>query len=113
MEAWKRAMVVRRKWWMAAGLIVLALLGALMWNWASLRAQARLGTAYGARIGCSCRYVEGRTMGSCQQDKEPGMALVRLADLPEERAVKASVPLLASRTARFKPGWGCLLDPIG
>jgi hypothetical protein len=41
------------------------------------------------------------------------MGLVSLTDLPDERAVQASVPLLASRTARFKPGWGCLLDPVG
>ncbi|HUD90678.1 hypothetical protein [Sphingobium sp.] len=106
-------MAVRRKWWMAAVLIGLVVSGALAWHWTSLSARARLGTAYGARIGCSCRYVEGRAMGSCQQDKEPGMAMVRLTDLPEEKAVKASVPLIASRTARFRPGWGCLLDPAG
>ena len=52
-------------------------------------------------------------MGSCANDKEPGMALVTLTDVPDQRAVRASVPLLAARTARFKPGWGCLLDPAG
>ena len=87
-------MAVRRKWWIGAALIVLMLLGLLAWNWTTLSARARLGAAYGARIGCSCRYVEGRAMGSCANDKEPGMAL-------------------AARTARFKPGWGCLLDPAG
>ncbi|MEA3542728.1 MAG: hypothetical protein U9R77_11515 [Pseudomonadota bacterium] len=106
-------MAVRRKWWIGAALIVLMLLGLLAWNWTTLSARARLGAAYGARIGCSCRYVEGRAMGSCADDKEPGMALVKLTDVPDERAVKASVPLLAARTARFKPGWGCLLDPAG
>lgn len=106
-------MLVRRKWWILGGLLVLALLGALAWHWTALSARARLGAAYGARLGCSCRYVEGRAMGSCNADKEPGMGLVSLTDLPEERAVQASVPLLASRTARFKPGWGCLLDPVG
>ncbi|KQN06662.1 hypothetical protein ASE85_19530 [Sphingobium sp. Leaf26] len=106
-------MLVRRKWWILGGLLVLVLLGALAWHWTSLSARARLGAAYGARIGCSCRYVEGRTMGSCNGDKEPGMGLVGLEDLPDQRAVQASVPLLASRTARFKPGWGCLLDPVG
>lgn len=103
-------MLVRRKWWILGGLLALMLLGLLAWNWTTLSARARLGAAYGARIGCSCRYVEGRAMGSCNDDKEPGMALVRLTDLPDQRAVQASVPLLASRTARFKPGWGCLLD---
>ena len=96
-------MAVRRKWWIGAALIVLMLLGLLAWNWTSLS----------ARIGCSCRYVEGRAMGSCADDKEPGMALVTLTDVPDQRAVRASVPLLAARTARFKPGWGCLLDPAG
>ncbi|WP_420145302.1 hypothetical protein [Sphingobium sp.] len=106
-------MPVRRKWWMGGGaLLLLVLLGLLAWQWTTISARARLGSAYGARLGCSCRYVEGRAMGSCNDDKEPGMAMVRLTDLPEERAVQASVPLLASRTARFKPGWGCLLDPV-
>lgn len=104
-------MVVRSKWWMIAGLLLLALLVTLGWNWSTLSAQARLGSAYGARMTCSCHYVEGRSMQNCQGDKAPGMAMVRLSDKPDERAVEAHVPLLASRTARFKPGWGCLLDP--
>lgn len=105
-------MGVRRRWWIIAALFVLALLGLVAWQGASLAARARLGAAYGARLGCSCRYVEGRAMGSCADDKEPGMALVRLKDVPDEKAVRASVPLLASRTARFKEGWGCLLEPV-
>jgi hypothetical protein len=40
------------------------------------------------------------------------MALVTLADDPESRSIDASVPLLASRTARYRQGWGCLLDPV-
>lgn len=94
------------------GVIGLLVLGLLMWNWSALRANAAVGAAYGARIGCSCRYVEGREMKSCTADMEPGMAIVHLADVPQERAVTASVPLLASRSARLKPGWGCLLDPV-
>jgi len=77
-------------------------LALLVWNGPTIHAQAQLGAAYGARLGCSCRYVEGRAMGSCEADK---------TDRPDESGVEAHVPLLASRTARFKPGWGCLLDP--
>jgi hypothetical protein len=51
-------------------------------------------------------------MESCKGDKEPGMALVTLSDDAESRSVEASVPLLASRTARYRKGWGCLLDPL-
>ncbi|MCP1469065.1 hypothetical protein J3E64_000736 [Sphingobium sp. OAS761] len=104
-------MVLARKWWTMAAVIALVLLGLFAWQAPGLVARARLGAAYGARITCSCRYVEGREMGSCGDDKEPGMALVRLTDRPDSRAVEATVPLLATRTARFRPGWGCLLDP--
>ena len=51
-------------------------------------------------------------MDSCRHDKEPGMTFVTLSDDPESRSVEASVPLLASRTARYRKGWGCLLDPL-
>jgi hypothetical protein len=102
----------RRKWIYGAGVLGLLLLALLVWNWGGLKARAAVGVAYGARVGCSCRYVEGRDMQSCEADKEPGMGVVRLVDVPQERAVAASVPLLASRSARFRPGWGCLLDPM-
>ena len=102
----------RRKPWVyalaALGLIAVLLLA---WNWSALRAQAQVGAGFGARVTCSCRYVEGRSLGSCRGDKEPGMALVMLSDDPEARTVKAGVPLLASRTARYRQGWGCLLEP--
>jgi hypothetical protein len=97
----------------AAAIVVLAaLIGWIAWNWSAWRAHARLGPGYGARMTCSCRYVEGRDMQSCDGDTEPGMWIVSIDDLPEERAVEASVPLLAERKARYRPGWGCLLDPL-
>jgi hypothetical protein len=101
----------RPPWLYAIALVILAVTLLAAWNWSAMRAKAEVGAAFGARVTCSCRYVEGRSMDSCQRDKEPGMALVRLSDDAETRAVRASVPLLASRTARYRPGWGCLLDP--
>ena len=88
--------------------LVLALIA---WNWPGLKAQAEAGSAYGARIGCSCRNVQGRGMESCREDMEPGMAMVRLDDDPAAQAVTGSVPLMAQRTARLRPGFGCVLDP--
>jgi len=92
-----------------AGLLVLVL-ALIAWNWPDLKAQAAAGSAYGARIGCSCRYVQGRGMESCREDMEPGMAMVRLDDDPAAQAVTGSVPLMAQRTARLMPGFGCVLD---
>ena len=105
-------MSARPKWIYALAAIVALLVLLLAWNWSALRARAAVGAGFGARVTCSCRYVEGRAMDSCKGDKEPGMTFVTLSDDPESHSVEASVPLLASRTARYRKGWGCLLDPI-
>ncbi|WP_313801070.1 hypothetical protein [Sphingobium sp.] len=101
----------RRKWIYA--LVALGIAGTALfaWNWSALRARAQVGAGFGARVTCSCRYVEGRSMDSCQGDREAGMWAVSLKDLPESQSVSAAVPLLASRTARYRQGWGCLLEP--
>lgn len=93
----------------AAGLGLIGLTY-LVWSWPNLKAQAEAGAAYGARIGCSCRYVQGRSIESCEEDMEPGMEMVMLDDRPTDRSVTGTVPLMASRTARLRPGFGCMLD---
>ncbi len=95
----------------AASVTALLLVVLIVWQLPSWRAQAQAGAAYGARIGCSCRYVQGRDLASCETDFEPGMELVSIADEPEMRGVTASVPLLASRRARYAGKSGCILDP--
>lgn len=100
----------RRNWRLWAGIAGLLLAGYVAWNQPSWNAQAETGAAYGARMACSCRYVQGRPLESCERDAEPGMELVSLSDDAEEKAVSASVPLLASRTARYRAGTGCVLD---
>lgn len=105
-------MANRRLWIGGAAISLLALCALTACNWPSLEARAGLGAAVGARVACSCRYVEGRDMASCRTDKEPGMAIIALTDHPDEKMVEASAPLLASRSARYRPGWGCLLDPL-
>ena len=77
----------------------------------AFKAQAELGSAYAARVGCSCRYVQGRSLESCQTDFEPGMEMVSLSDDPATKTVTGSVPLLASRSARFAGASGCLINP--
>lgn len=72
--------------------------------------QARLGAAYGARIGCSCHFLDGREAGSCRADFEPGMEIVMLSVDDDAKSVTARVPGLASETAHWRRGWGCVLD---
>lgn len=76
-----------------------------------LRGDAVAGTAYGARVACSCRFVAGRSLEDCAKDKLAGMELIRLSADEEARSVTASLPLVASATARLRPGFGCVLDP--
>jgi len=93
-------------------LILLALLAALLiWKFPSFKAQAELGSAYAARVGCSCRYVEGRSLDSCQSDFVPGMDMISLSEDPATKTVTGSVPLLSSRSARYAGATGCLLRP--
>ena len=90
-------------------LVILAILIALLvWNWSSIKGQARVGAAYGAHIACSCRYIEGRDMASCETDKEDGMELVSLSDDPGNKRVYASVPFLAEAVAERRRAFGCV-----
>lgn len=85
--------------------------GLLIWQYPVFKARAELGAAYAARIGCSCRYVQGRGLDSCKTDFEPGMGIVSVKDDPATRTVTGSVPLLATRSARYTGSAGCLINP--
>ncbi len=93
--------------WALIALVLLAVL--LVWKFPSFKAQAELGSAYAARIGCSCRYVQVRSLESCQSDFEPGMEMVSVSEDPEAKTITGRVPLLASRSARHAGTSGCLL----
>ncbi|WEK45548.1 MAG: hypothetical protein P0Y56_10945 [Candidatus Andeanibacterium colombiense] len=76
----------------------------------TVMAQAVAGTSYGARVACSCRFIGGRDLKDCEKDFEPGMGLVSLSEDEGAKSVTASVPLLASQTATFREGYGCVLE---
>lgn len=98
----------RRRWlW----LVPLALLALLAWFWKPLNGYAQAGASYGARVACSCRFVAGRPLGDCRKDFEEGMGLIVLSEDAEVKSVTARFPLLASQTATFQPGPGCVLEP--
>lgn len=98
----------RRRMWLLAGLALLLGLGAFFR--APLTGYAGVGAAYGARVACSCRYAGGRSLADCKKDFEPGMELVTLSESRAARSVTARFPLLASETATYREGWGCVLE---
>ncbi|MCB2079307.1 MAG: hypothetical protein KDE55_16625 [Novosphingobium sp.] len=101
----------RPRWRAIALLALVVLLAGYAWYRTALREDALAAASYGARIGCSCRFVAGRDLSSCKADFEPGMGLVRLSEDAEAGSVTASVPLLSSQTATYREGEGCRLEP--
>jgi hypothetical protein len=97
---------------LALALVLLAVV-VIAWFWQPLKSYAMTGASVGARVGCSCRFVEGRPLGDCRKDFEPGMGLVRLSEDEKAKSVTASFPLLAHQTASFQAGQGCVLEKWG
>lgn len=93
--------------------LVLGGLGAatLAWFWQPLNGFAITGASYAARVGCSCRFVGGRSLTDCRKDFEAGMELVTLSEDVEAKSVTARFPLLAAQTATYREGEGCRLQP--
>ena len=101
----------RRKWPTILLVAVLAV-GAIAYAYrAPIAGYSAAGTAYSARVACSCRFVAGRDLEDCAKDQLPGMELVMLSEDEEERSVTATFPLLRSDTARLRDGYGCVLEP--
>lgn len=94
---------------MALILAILAALAGVAYG-SLLNGYATAGTAFAARIGCSCRYLGGRELRQCRSDFEPGMALVMLSEDEEARSVTARIPLVSGATATYREGWGCVLE---
>ncbi len=101
---WPRALL-----WLAL-FLVLALGTAWAVYGATLSRFAETGASYGARVACSCRYIGNRSLGDCRKDFEPGMELIRLSEDPAAKSVTASFPLIASHTATYREGYGCVLE---
>jgi hypothetical protein len=102
----------RRRWLIWAPVLLLC---ALAGGWLGLRysttgRQAALAIGYIAQVTCSCRFVSGRDMASCDTDREPGTEVVQVTEDSAKRTITAKVPLLASRISRFDPEYGCTLD---
>jgi len=68
-----------------------------------------IGAGYVAKQMCSCIFVSERDFASCRADMPPDMARVEATVLDGARGVRARVPGIAERTARYSPGTGCTL----
>ena len=94
--------------------IVLALAAVVVglgWQFrAPAMGYAEAATAYTARVGCSCRFVAGRSLKDCEKDKISGAEFVTLVEDAQAKSVTARFPLLSSDTASYREGYGCVLQ---
>ncbi|MFO6446729.1 hypothetical protein ACLBKU_06235 [Erythrobacter sp. NE805] len=102
----------RRRW----GLWVLAIIALAVASTATafrkeIKGYGSIASAYSARVACSCRYVAGRDLKDCAKDKLAGMEAVTLVEDEEAKSVTARFPLVASATATYRKGYGCVLEP--
>lgn len=108
----KRRFSLPARIWSKVLLALVVLAAAFGWLYREpIMGYSETGAAFGARTACSCRYLAGRGLDDCKKDFEPGMEAVFVSEDEEEKSVTAWVPLLASETARYREGYGCVLEP--
>jgi hypothetical protein len=95
--------------WLLA-LIALGLGGAAWAFREPINGYGSIASAYSARVGCSCRFVAGRSLEDCTKDKLAGMEAVTLVEDVETKSVTARFPLVAEATATYREGYGCVLE---
>jgi hypothetical protein len=102
----------RRRWglWVLATIALVIGGGALAFR-EQIHGYGSVASAYSARVACSCRYVAGRPLEDCKKDKLAGMEAVTLVEDGETKSVTARFPLVASATATYREGYGCVLEP--
>lgn len=110
----KRAEMQHRqpvRWGRNLTLLVLVVAMALTaWFWTRMRVTAQARASYAAQTGCLCRYTAARSLASCQGDASVKQSWVGLHEDASAHSLTASVPLLATQTARWSPEGGCVLD---
>src|SRR2546427_3666722 len=94
--------------WLLVGVLVIACVAGVFFGRRVYRLST-IGAGYIAKQMCSCIFVAEREFTSCRADMPPDMVRVRAELLDGQRGVRAWVPGIVARTARYTPGTGCTL----
>ena len=98
------------RWIWVLGIVTLLVLGTAFFYRVPITGYAGAGTAYSARVACSCRFIGNRSLEDCAKDKLGGMELITLKEDAEAKSVTARFPLIVSETAIYREGYGCVLE---
>ena len=99
---------MRLKGWVISGAAVLAL-GAGAWFARRALEQAHIGTAYVAKLTCSCLFVSRRSLQSCATDYDLPAAKLLTSEVGLQSVTVSAPGRLVSTRAVFEPGYGCHL----
>jgi len=70
---------------------------------------AEIGAGYAAEQTCACLFISGRTLESCRKDLDP-LAQWLVSMHPGPHQVTATCLGVATVTARYEKGFGCMLQ---
>jgi hypothetical protein len=99
---------MRFKWLAILGVAALVL-GVGAWFGNRLLEQAHIGTAYVAKLTCSCLFVSHRPMQSCATDYDIPAARLLTEEVGNHSVTVFSPGHLVSTRAVFEQGYGCHL----
>lgn len=91
--------------------LVLAVIGGLVWQfWLKNQVEyAKIASAYGAKMVCSCRFVAERPMASCLTDFTADISMISFEETGT--GIRASVlgGLVSAEARNTGPETGCTL----
>lgn len=94
--------------WLIGGAVGVALLGAGAFAAREPAQLAYLGTAYAAKVTCSCLFVSGRNLDNCKTDYDPNVAGLFAWEVGKEDVTVRALGVFSSH-ARYEEGFGCTL----
>lgn len=99
---------MRTRDWMIIGIAVV-LVGAGTLFAHRLVEQAHIGTAYVAKLTCSCLYVSRRSLQSCATDYDAAAVRPLTREVAGQSVTVSALGHLIASRAVFEQGFGCHL----
>jgi hypothetical protein len=103
---WRKLM--RTRGWVIFGVaVVIAGVGA--WTVHRVVEQAHIGTAYVAKLTCSCLFVSHRSLQSCATDYDAAAVRPLTREVAAQSVTVSALGHVIATRAVFEPGFGCHL----
>ena len=97
---------MRTRGWVIVGIAVV-IGGAGAWVAHRVVAQAHIGTAYVAKLTCSCLFVSRRSPQSCATDYDAAAVRPLTREVVGQSVTVSALGHLIATRAVFEPGFGC------